>query len=365
MTEPSSPARPRSLYFVNAPVDFALVGGASILFYLALWAMQKTQSDPRFFPVATVLMWVVNWPHFSATNYRLYHSKANIAQYPVTAIAIPVLILAAVIVSFHSPERVAPFFVKFFLIWSPYHFTAQSLGITLIYARRAGFAVGGVDRLALSGFVYGTFAASVARSEVPSRTRSYYDLQIPSLGVPQEFADVLIYGMYLSGAVFLLRVAMWCVRERRLLPPIILLPALTQFVWFIPGNKSPNFNLFVPFFHSLQYLLIAWAMQLKERLDESGAAPSGRFVLRESLIWGAANFAGGFGLFYLLPRLGAGFGYRPGFAEAIVVSAVQIHHFFVDGVIWKLRNPKVGAPLLVNLKDLLRPAPAGAVPSSA
>ena len=41
-------------------------------------------------------------------------------------------------------------------------------------------------------------------------------------------------------------------------------------------------------------------------------------------------------------------------AEPIVITAVQIHHFFVDGVIWKLRNPSVGSPMLVNLEQLAR-----------
>ena len=41
----------------------------------------------------------------------------------------------------------------------------------------------------------------------------------------------------------------------------------------------------------------------------------------------------------------------------MVLSAVQIHHFLVDGVIWKLKSPKVSSPLLVNIDDMLRPAP--------
>jgi len=73
--------------------------------------------------------------------------------------------------------------------------------------------------------------------------------------------------MYLSGVLLLLLVARWCVQNKRMLPPIVLLPALTQFVWFVLGAEYAAFNRFVPFFHSLQYLLIAWSMQLKEKLD--------------------------------------------------------------------------------------------------
>jgi hypothetical protein len=42
------------------------------------------------------------------------------------------------------------------------------------------------------------------------------------------------------------------------------------------------------------------------------------------------------------------------FATGVVITGVQIHHFFVDGVIWKLKNKSVASPLMVNLADLLR-----------
>jgi hypothetical protein len=350
--------RSRSLYFVNAPVDFAVIGGMSLVAFLALWGLDLRDRTQTVYLMAAGLSWVVNWPHFSATNYRLYHSKANIFQYPVTALVIPFLLMAALLASFHSAEGVAPFFIKLFMIWSPYHFSGQSLGITLIYAKRAGIQVGRMERLALSGFIYGTFVSGTVRGEVGTSPQSYFGVQVPTLGLPPQIADWAMHGMYLCGAIFLCCVAVRCVRERRWIPPIVLLPALSQFIWFIPGGEIPRFNEFVPLFHSLQYLLIAWSMQLKERLDESSGHPSGRFVLRESIVWGALNIMGGIVLFYLLPKLAAGFGYAPGFSEAVVVSAVQIHHFFVDGVIWKLKNQKVGSPLLVNIEDFLRPAPA-------
>jgi hypothetical protein len=350
--------RSRALYFVNAPVDFAVIGGMSLVAFLALWGLELRTETPTVWALAAGLSWVVNWPHFSATNYRLYHSRANISQYPITALVIPFLLMAALLASFHSAEGVAPFFIKLFMIWSPYHFSGQSLGITLIYAKRAGFPVSRMDRLALSGFIYGTFVSGTARGEVGTSPQSYFDVQVPTLGLPQWVADWAMYGMYLCGAIFLCRVVVWCVRERRWIPPIVLLPALSQYIWFIPGGEIPRFNEFVPLFHSLQYLLIAWSMQIKERLDESGRPPSHCFVLRESLVWGTLNIMGGIVLFYLLPKLATGFGYAPGFSEAVVVSTVQIHHFFVDGVIWKLKNPKVSSPLLVNIEDFLRPAPA-------
>ncbi len=360
----AAPPKRHPLYFVNRYVDWGVIGGVSLLFFLFLFGLSKAGagsalgiSDSRqawAWTAAAVLQWVINWPHFSATNYRLYHTKSNVAQYPFTAYVVPLLVLAATWASFAAPLAIAPFFVKLFLIWSPYHFSGQSVGISMIYARRAGFQVGKVERLALSGFIFGTYIYGTARAEALLGDTTYYDVKVPFLGIPAWVPQYVEYGMYACGALLLLLVVRWCVVQRRLLPPIVLLPAVTQFIWFVPGSGIQNFNEFVPMFHSLQYLLIAWSMQLKERVDETGADPSGGFVFGESARWFVINVVGGAVLFFVLPELAAKAGWSVGLTYPVILSAVQIHHFFVDGVIWKLKNPKVSSPLLVNIPDLIR-----------
>ena len=62
---------------------------------------------------------------------------------------------------------------------------------------------------------------------------------------------------------------------------------------------------------------------------------------------------GGAVLFWALPRLLVEASGLPlSTVEGIAIAGVQIHHFFVDGVIWKLRDARVSAPLMVTLYDL-------------
>jgi len=364
----AAPPPQHPLYFVNRWVDWGIIGGVSVLFFAGLLAVSglgvskalgiENSRQSWAWSSAAVLVWVINWPHFSATNYRLYHSKDNIAQYPFTAYVIPILLLAATWASFALPEAVAPFFVLLFFIWSPYHFSGQSVGISLIYARRAGFKIGFLERLALSGFIFGSYIYTTGKSQVGSGNTNYFSVQLPRLGLPEWFPQAAMIGMCAFGALFLVLVARWCLTERRMIPPIVLLPAVTQFVWFVPGSSIPNFYEFVPMFHSLQYMLIAWSMQLKERTDLEGGPTYRGFFLGESARWYVINVSGGIILFWVLPRMATWGGWPMGFAEPVILSAVQIHHFFVDGVIWKLKNPKVGSPLLVNIPDLIRSAPA-------
>ena len=165
--------------------------------------------------------------------------------------------------------------------------------------------------------------------------------------------------MCAGAAVFLWFVFAWCRSRRRVLPPIVLLPAAAQFVWFMPGRETAMFYEFVPLFHSLQYLYIAWAMQLGLRLSEPADASVPRTVVNESMRWGLRNYVGGMLLFIALPWTLLWVDLPMATIAGVVLAAVNIHHFFVDGVIWKLRNTADTSPLMMNAADWTsRRAPA-------
>ena len=311
----------RGLYFVSPLVDASVIGGASIVAYAVLWAIRERVAMETIYATSSALLVLVNWPHFSATCFRLYHSRANVAQYPMTAFAVPFIILAGVWASFVEPDAVAPYFVKLYLIWSPYHFSGQTLGISLLYARRAGVRFSPRERFALAGFIYGTFLLPTMRFEAGLGSSEYYGIAFPTLSLPAWAPQLALAWLSLCGLGLLAMV----VRRRALPPAIIFLPAFTQFVWFVPGSQLGAFNEFIPMFHSLQYLFIAWTLQLKERLDFDEIAPSRRYVLWESVRWLLMNRRRAFAL----RNVAAPVWLDTAFA---LFCRRPVHHFFVDGV---------------------------------
>jgi len=359
---------PKDRYFVSAPVDFLLIGGASLVLYFICLYDKSFASSSRLASLSLALVWVCNYPHFASTNYRLYRTRSNVRQYPMTATLVPLLLLAVVVASYASPHAVAPLFVKLYLIWSPYHFSAQTLGITLIYARRAGFDVRPWERKAIAGFIFLTFAQGSAYAELAGvKPQPFYAVTYPVLGLHEWLPHLLRDAMWVCLVAFGVMMLWRAVHDRQIIPWIVLLPAAAQAVWFVPrgGLYLVSFNYMVPFFHSLQYLLIAWSVQMKESQDEAGSAPSWRFVGVESLRWAAICGAGGVVLFWALPHIGGHFGQPLGFSIAVVFAAVQVHHFFVDGVIWKLKNPRVQSPTMTTLRKLTGSTGGGAPPAPA
>ena len=356
----TTPGR-RGRYFISAPIDALFIGGASVALYIALRVSPSLASSASLGSLAATLVWVCNYPHFASSSFRLYHSRAASRQYPMTAWLIPFVMMAAVVGCYLSPNVVAPMFVKLYFFWSPYHFSGQTVGITMIYARRSGYRIDGWGRTALSWFVFSTFAVQSAWAELAIQTHAvrtmtggrhaYFGVTFGVLGVPAWLPRALTVVLWASLAVFAAYMLQQLIRDRRVVPWIVLLPAASQFIWFYAPNVG-EYAALVPFFHSMQYLLIAWSVQLSVGLGERQKSPSVKYVVSESTRWAAIIVVAGVALFWGLPRIGSHFGRSLQFSNAVLLSAIQIHHFFVDGVIWRLREPSVRSPLSTSLRAL-------------
>src|SRR5262249_9132225 len=159
----------------------------------------------------------------------------------------------------------------------------------------------------------------------------------PRFGVPVFFTYVAAAWTYACAAGFLFLFLRQCVRERRRPPLMVLLPIVTHYVWFFVAGTQPAWVQLVPFFHGLQYLMIGWALQLKQAADKLNRSATPWFVALRSLRWYGINLLGGACLFWVPPRLVSTFApIALPFASAIVFAAFQLQHSFVDGVIWKL-----------------------------
>jgi hypothetical protein len=350
-------SQPGSRYLINLPADFLLVGGGSILLFLALPFFYDGPMTPRLLTASLCFTWIGNWPHNSATNYRLYASTSGFRRYPFTAVGVPLMAMLGALASFAAPQTVAPYFVKITLSWILYHYCGQTIGISLLYARRAGYQPSSLERFLLVSFLYGTFFCRSLWSETSAQPLRYFSIVYPRFGVPVAFSYVAAAFTYGCAAGLLVILIRRSLRERKLPPLFYLLPAITQYVWFFVAGAHDAWVEFVPFFHGVQYLVIAWAMQLKEDVDQRATPPTRRWVALRSLRWYAINFVAGIAVFYFTPRLVS---YVAGidriFVTGVLFTAFQVHHSFVDGVIWKLRTRSVSAPLLAHVPAMIQPA---------
>lgn len=349
-------AKPDDLYFVNAYVDAFFVGAAS--FACFLWfrygasGYSGLQVNESAIFLATTLAWIGSWPHFSATAWRLYGSREHVRAYPLTAWLAPALAALAAAACFVYPVSFAPFFIKLFVLWSPWHFSLQAFGIMLIYARRAGVAVPVPAKRALACFFVSSFLVQYSEAENMLSSSYLYAVAYPQLRLPAftPLACKAVMFASLASAAW----ALWpSVRAAKRLPFILVLPVLTQYLWFVHGARDLSFQLLLPIFHGLQYLLIAFALELRLK---ALAHPSPSFTASALAggRWMAGNFAVGAALFAGVPWLLASAGFDRAFATLVILAAVSVHHYFVDGVIWKLGREAGASPLFGNVAHAWR-----------
>ena len=192
-------------YFVHPWIDALCAGGLSIVAFAVAIASPWSYvggAFPSAIMAAGLLQWIINWPHFSATTYRLLRVPETRREFPLTTYVIPLVVGAGIVASLHWPTLVAPYFVKFFMLWSGYHFTAQSLGLCLLYARRAGYAISTRERRGLAAFLYGTFLVAACSTDMSTSPQSYYGVTYPGLGLPWQLMIALSIVMYAGGYFF-------------------------------------------------------------------------------------------------------------------------------------------------------------------
>ncbi len=337
-------------YIVGPVTDVAFLGGLSVVVWA--WFRFAPEASASFDAagLAATLVWVVNYPHFAATSYRLYSSKRSMMQFPVTAFAIPAVLVAAAAAAFAAPDEFAPWLVKLFILWSPYHYAGQTLGLTLMYSRRCGWPITGGARRLLNALVLTTFVAATARFEQFTSEQQFFGVRYVTLGIPEWVYDASVIALWLLSTAFLGWLAIGAARTRRIPPVAMLMPLAAQFLWLVIPTPGA-FMFLVPAFHSLQYLYVGWIAQLAS----DGGIRSAPCAARSSAWWFAVSCAGGIALFWLFPRIGTIGGASLAVSTAIVLSVVQIHHFFVDGVIWKLSSPTTSSPLVATWFDVTAP----------
>gem|GEM_PF-985458 len=345
------------LYLVHPLVDFFFMGGISILVYFfTVTAGSSIPYTYYYFAAVGLLQFLFNWPHFAATSYRLYSRKATADSYPVTAYLAPLLLILATVACFYDTEVWAVLWVRLMMFWSPYHYTGQAIGITRLYSKRAGWTLNSLESWSLTLYMFTAFLAPLLAYEYQAMP-PHYALTLPPLGVPRWIPQVMYFICTIAGLIW---IGCWLGRRmtsKQSAPLICLVPSVALFFWFVMAPSNRAYNVLVPLFHSLQYMLIAWVMELNEKMvfERPRFADISRRLSAfwVSSKWYVINVLLGIVLFYFLPRFGAAVsGHSLIFAEGVIIATIQIQHFLADGVIWRLREPRVASPLMLRWRDL-------------
>jgi tetratricopeptide (TPR) repeat protein len=299
-----------------------------------------------------------NYPHYMATIYRAYHRAEDFEKYRIFTVHITALVVLTILLA-HFWARLLPWIFTIYLTWSPWHYSGQNYGLFMMFARRAGANPGKSVRRAL----YGAFVVSYLVLFLGFHTGASSDPMFLSLGIPaivsrweQIGFGIAFVGLSVFGLSRLARETGW----RKLIPSITLYSS--QFLWFlfptvislirgveIPQSRYSTGVLAV--MHSAQYLWITSYYARREAVGE--VREKGKW---RPLAYFGVLILGGIALFVPGPWLASRAFHHDFTASFLIFTAlVNIHHFILDGAIWKLRDGRIAA-LLLNSRDRLSEA---------
>lgn len=365
---PVSVRRPGWLF---GPLPDLLVGCGGLyaawVVFLALLRPDVARLAP-FLPLAVLCIGV---PHYGVTLLRVYGSAEARARHPRAALHGSAAVLLAFLLGLFWPRWGAAL-ITLYLTLSPWHYASQNYGLTLLFLRRRGVPVPErARRLLRASFLlsYALVLVSYHRAGSggggdPLYAASFAYRFVP-IGLPEPLVRgllpvlLVLYAGALVGALLPLRGQ----GARRLGPALVLLA--TQAVWFLVLALlgHPDFSagaqrhaalafIWVALGHCAQYL---WVSSYHARAaGQMGPGAVGMAAyLGWSVLLGAALWTVPAWLF--APGQRGGLAFESGLG-LLVAAAVNLHHFLLDSVIWKLRDPRVGR-LLLNL-NLNREGPA-------
>lgn len=356
-----------------------LLFGSGLLYLLivtGLVVLGTTTHEMISADLVPYLILVVSGSHYGGTLLRVYERDAERRTYRLFTVHGTALMVVVLLFALYSPI-VGSMLITLYLTWSPWHYTGQNYGIAVMMLRRRGVEISPTAKRwlyasfvfsFLSVFVTMHFEGSAGQVD-PLGIRSLDPdaFQFISLGLPREIQRVVMPGIGV-GIVSSLAIALTLLLQsggvRAVAPAALLM--FTQAVWFsIPylgtyfalAARMPAFNaidvdsyqfyfVWVALGHAIQYL---WITAYYARADPRWRGFSRYFT--KVFVFGNAVWAAPVVLFG--PELLGRPDYDLGLAMC-VAATVNLHHFMLDGAIWKLRNPNLAAVLLKSQAGTLQ-----------
>lgn len=351
-------------HIVHPWVDFLCLGGGSLI-VIPLVMMMPEASVPTLILLMWMLADVLNHPHFAASYqifYRGYMEKVSGDHLPLgmrirylfAGIVVPVALLGFFAVSLALESA-------YMLGWSGnamlflvgWHYTKQGYGMLMVDAvyKRRFFN----DR-EKAVFLCNAYACWILFwlsmnwyiSERELWGLSYYTFQVPEILLWVVGAAVGVTTL-LTFRVFALRLS-----SGAGLPWTGVVAYLTSLYFWALARFHPMALIFVPAFHSLQYLVIVWRAE-KNRADlaadERAPDVQDKRMLPPIVTFMLWAFLLGLAGFWWLPQL---FDNIVSYDTEIFGGTmfmfmfwifINIHHYFMDNVIWRRENPDTARAL--------------------
>jgi hypothetical protein len=350
--------------------DGLLLGGASIGAFAGLQLVPLT--DSWLTAIATLMLGLahlVNHPHF-AHSYQMFYGGWSRTQDPAFDLAlrrkwwlvgavVPAALACILTSAYWSAINGDPTWIgaclSLMALLVGWHYVKQGFGMVMLDAalRQRFFDVAQKKSLLINAYAC-WLCAWMLIADLHSNTILFgyarFGFDIPDSAV---IAACVLAAMTTCHASLSIQRAVKRWQEQGAgwgdLPAAgILAYYVTLYLWTVFSWVNPAYALVIPFFHSLQYLTVVWRYKRSELAVQGPlwrSWPCVRFLL--------AGIALGMAGFWVVPgtlewaRTGHLLPSMRHLAPAMACAwiLINVHHYFIDSVLWRQGNPDVSRHL--------------------
>lgn len=360
----------KSQSLISPVADFFLVGGLSLIVILPFLFFDVYTSATVLICVS--LAYVINDPHFIHSYQLMYEnfrqkikpqgaSGSIWLRYVFAGIIVPILFFGWFAYCFQTKNVQALAYTGNLMILTVgWHYAKQGYGMLIVLSALKKIYYGAYTKNILLVNSYALWITTWILFNLRLSELQIGDYLVKSFPIPDEllFAAMSFTLMTSCAAVFCL--ARHGFKTKRV-SVNGLVGYFSAYIWLFVRTSSIALNALIPVFHSLQYLPFVWkykyAQAIHESKDESGAAvtpfspmlrPFRNFILTGLGIGVLAFHLGPFALDRIIPYDHSVFGTNLFFFMIIIF--INVHHYFIDNVIWRKENSDVGLYLFGGYK---------------
>jgi hypothetical protein len=362
-------ALPKQVGPAPRAVEFLVVGGATLFLYPLSWLLRAAIGLDSAELVVGFLMFhgahLINDPHFSVT-YLLFYKDARRrafgpafggwqrARYLIAGALVPLSLAAWLSWALVAGSaRSLGLSIQLMFLLVGWHYVKQGFGALSVLSARRGVRYSALERRALlahcfAGWAYAWSSPASPAMEAEEKGVIYFSLAHPAL--LEQICAIL----FASSTCVLAGVLMRKWQREGRLPPLAPLTGLLISIWSwsVYSSADPLLLYMIPALHSVQYLYFVWLLSKNQARAAEEPPFFGPPARQRLLLLAASSLALGWLLFHAGPELLDGarraaqrrahetpgeLGATPYFAAIFVF--VNVHHYFMDNVIWRRENP--------------------------
>ena len=334
-----------------------MIGGLSLIILpICLLFVPQDQDIAAVSLYMFYLAFVVNYPHFLISYQFLYSDnlKGILKDWRLflAGVIVPVVLMSCLLLGiFFRSASLFGYMVNALFFFVGHHYVKQIIGCVVVTSGLKEVYFTKKEKMVLSVNMLAMWMISFFGGNIGKGVSQFHGIKYTTLGLPQVSVTICYVVILASLLIFTWQILQKFIKTGKWVPLNSLVAFASIYAWYIPVFSHISYFYMIPFFHSLQYLLFAFAY-VNNRFHSKLSNNNNPVTYRNQLVKGiggyiAISFILGFIFFHGIPYiLDRSLIYNPlvygsEFFMFVMVIFINIHHYFIDFAIWRRGNKNI------------------------